>query len=221
MNARLLRLSHHLVDTAGHRRRRRAHGKTADVGREHRPAVTCSSVDDLEEPVAARGNRARSAVRFAGVCRGGHPVVPGEFAHNPSAGRRGGVDLITTPPGMRLVRLSGVSGPAWTGSGIRNFPNVQRSPKAETRRYEQAFSSVASTSIPVLNTSLASRHSGSSRTRLGATMTTEHLAEEQGAPPPHDRVTCRFHSDRCTSASRLRFTRSRSPDTGGATRSPQ
>jgi hypothetical protein len=101
--------------------------------------------------------------------------------------------LITTPPGMRLVRLSGVSGPAWTGSGTRNFPNVQRSPKAETRRYEQAFSSVASTSIPVRNTSLASRHSGSSRTRLGATMTTEHLAEEQGAPPPHDRVTCRFH----------------------------
>jgi hypothetical protein len=101
--------------------------------------------------------------------------------------------LITTPPGMRVLCLSGVSGPAWTGSGTRSFPSVQRSPKAETRRYEQAFSSVASTSIPVRNTSLASRHSGSSRTRLGATMTTEHLAEELGALSPHDRVTCRFH----------------------------
>jgi hypothetical protein len=84
-----------------------------------------------------------------------------------------GGDLITTPPGMRVERQSGVSGPAWTGSGIRSLPGVQRSPKADTRRYEQAFSSVAPTSTPVRNTSLAT--------------------EEQCALPPHDRVTCHLH----------------------------
>jgi hypothetical protein len=91
-------------------------------------------------------------------------VERGEFAHNRSAGR----------------------------SGIRSFPGVQRSPKAETRRYERAFSGVALRSIPVRNMSLASRHSGSSRTRLGATVTAEDPAEELGALSPHDRVTRRF-----------------------------
>jgi hypothetical protein len=48
-------------------------------------------------------------------------------------------------------------------------------------------------SIPVPNISLASSQSRSSRTRLGATLTAEDLAEELGALSPHDRVTCRFH----------------------------
>jgi hypothetical protein len=45
----------------------------------------------------------------------------------------------------------------------------------------------------VSNISLASSHTGSSPTRLGATVTAEDMAEELGVLSPHDRVTCRFH----------------------------
>jgi hypothetical protein len=65
--------------------------------------------------------------------------------------------------------------------------------KAETRRYEQVFSSVALSEYPG-----AEYVAGwwaqwvVASTRLGATVTAEDLAEELGELSPHDRVTGRL-----------------------------